>query len=240
MTPQLLTEKLKEICGSRLKSVILHGSAAAGDHTGRRSDYNVLVVLEPLGMQELKALAGIIRNWIKVGNPAPHLFTPKELAGAADVFPLEFADIKRSHQVLYGQDLVSDLPVHNEKLRIQLEQELNGKLMQLRQHYLLAAGNPRQVAELLVRSLSTFLILFRGVLLLYQPEVPAKKMDAVRELAKHIPIQVRVFEVIEHLKRGGKIPGVVPDQLFEEYLQVIVSAVNALDGFWDSNSSKEE
>jgi len=233
MTPQLFTEKLKEVCGPRLKSVILHGSAAAGDHTGRRSDYNVLVVLESLGMQELKALAPVMKSWVKAGNPAPHLFTPKELLAAADVFPLEIADIKRSHQVLFGQDLVSDLPVSRENLRIQLEHELKGKRMQLRQHYFLVEGNPRRIMELMVRSLSTFLVLFRGVLLFYQKGVPAKKMEAVRELAKHLPIQSRVFEVIEQIKRGTKIPGLVAEELFAEYLQVIESAVSALDNFWE-------
>lgn len=227
MTPQGLTEQLQKRCGARLKSVILHGSAVAGDHTGRRSDYNVLIVLDPLGPEELKALAGPIRGWVKGGNPPPHLLTPAELVGAAKVFPLEMADLTRSRQVLAGQDLISGLPVHHDNLRMQVEHELNGKLMQLRQQYLFAAGNPRQVTELLVRSLSTFLVLFRGALRLYQSEVPARKMEAVRALANHLPIRLQVFEVIEQWKRGTKVPGIVPDEVFAEYLHVIESVVRA-------------
>ena len=227
MTPHALTEQLKALCGAHLRSVILHGSAAAGDHTGRRSDYNLLVVLEPLGAPELKPLAGVIRRWMQRGNPAPQFLTPAELAGAAELFPLEVADLQRSHQVLYGQDLVSGVPVRHELLRGQVARELAGKLMQLRQQYVFAAGHPRLVTELLVRSLSTFLVLFRGVLHLYQSDIPAKKMDAARALAKHLQIQMHALEVIESLKRGVRVPGVVPEELFAAYVQVIESVMNA-------------
>ncbi len=239
MTQEQLTEKLKAACGPLLKSVILYGSAAAGDHTGRRSNYNVLVLLSQLGIQELKMLSEVAKGWVKVGNPAPLLLTPEGLKSSADVFPLEIADIKDSHRVLFGQDPVSGLPVRKENLRRQLEHELKGKLIRLRERYLLVAGNPRQVQELLIRSLSSFLVLLRGILRLYQSEVPVRKLEAVRALAKHLPLPTEVFETIDQLKRGKKIPGLDSERLFAEYLQAIESAVSALDKFSGTGLSKE-
>jgi hypothetical protein len=49
-------------------------------------------------------------------------------------------------------------------LRLQCERELKGKHIQLRERYLLFAGQPEELGELLVRSFSTFLVLFRTVL----------------------------------------------------------------------------
>lgn len=229
MIPEQLTERMKSICGSNLKAVILYGSAVAGDHAGRRSDYNVLVVLDRLGVTELNALSSVTRRWVNAGNPAPRLFTPQGLAGSVDLFPLEIADLQENHKVLFGQDLVKDFPLHQKNLRLQLEHELNGKLIQLRQHYLLAQGNPRQVTELLIRSLSTFLVLFRGALRLYQPKVPAQKMEALRELAKRMALPTRAFESIEQLKKGKQVPGLDSGKLFTEYLQAIETVVNAVD-----------
>ena len=229
MTPEVLTQKLERLYGPRLKSVVLFGSAAAGDHAGKRSDYNVLVVLERLGLEELESLAPVARAWMKRGNPAPLLFTPDGLAKAAEVFPLEIADVKESCRRLFGEDVVSRLSVPAENLRRQVEHELNGKLMRLRSRYLLTAGKPRELMQLMVRSLSTFLVLCRGALRLYQPSVPAKKLDALAALSRHIPIRTHVFETLARIKAGEQIRGVAPERLFAEYLHEIESVVNAVD-----------
>jgi len=231
MTPQALTERLQAACGSHLKSVVLYGSAAAGDHTGKRSDYNVLIVLDQLGLAELRALAPLVRSWVKAGNLTPLLFTPTHLTRAAEVFPLEIADLKESHHILFGADVVSPLSVHAANLRLQLEHELNGKLLQLRSRYLLTQGHRRQVTELMIRSLSTFLVLCRGALRLYQPTVPAKKLEALGELAKHIPIYTQVFETIAHLKAGQRVAGHDPEELFAEYVRMIELIVDAVAAF---------
>ena len=229
MTPQQLTQRLHAVCGANLTSVILYGSAVTGDHVGKRSNFNVLVVLERLGVDELQALAPLVRSWVKAGHPAPLLLTATGLVRSADVFPLEIADIKAGHEVLFGEDVVRDLPVHDANLRVQLEHELRGKLLQLRQRYVLAQGRPKQVTELMVQSLSTFLVLCRGALRLYQPDVPVKKMEALAVLATHVPVPTGVFETIGQLKAGRRVPGVVPETLFVQYLQAIETVIEAVD-----------
>jgi len=231
MTPEALTERLKAVCGTHLRSVILYGSTVAGDHLGKRSDHNILVVLDRLDVEELRALAPVVRPWVKAGNLAPLLFTPESLVTSAAIFPLEIADIKDNHRVLFGTDVVGPLAVHAANLQLELEHELKGKLMKLRAQYLLVQGQPRQVTELMVRSLTTFLVLCRGALRLYQPQVPARKVEAVAALARHLPIQTHVFETISQLKAGKKVARVVPDALFAEYLQVVESVVEAVDAF---------
>ena len=239
MTPDALTERFKAICGTRLQSVILYGSVVAGDHLGKRSDHNVLVVLDRLDLQEMRVLAPVVRAWVNTGNLVPLLFTPENLAAAAAVFPLEIADIKDNHRVLFGTDVVGPLAVHAANLRLELEHELNGKLMKLRAQYLLVQGQPRQMTELMVRSLSTFLVLCRGALRLYQPQVPARKMEALAALARHTPIQTHVFETISQLKVGKKVPQAVPDDLFGEYLRAVESVVEAVDALLHPRRSQE-
>lgn len=229
MTPQQLTDELRTVCGTHLRAVILYGSAATGDHVGGRSDYNVLVVLDRVDLDALDALAPLVRRWVKAGHPAPLLWTPDGLAAAADSFPLEIADIKAGHVVLFGEDVVRDLPVHAAHLRLELEHELRGKLLALRQQYLLAQGRPRDVTALMTRSLSTFLVLCRGALRLYQQDVPLNKMDALAALAGHIRISTETFAAVHALKTGRGTTGVPPATLFAQYLQAVESFVDAVD-----------
>ncbi len=175
MTPEKLVKELKQACPAGLKSVILYGSAAAGDRVEKKSDYNVLVVTEDLGLGTLNAISKAVSAWAKAGNPAPMLFTKERLAQATDVFPIELLDIRECHTVLHGEDLVEGLEIDTKNLRLEIEHQLRGQLIRLRQSYLLTQGKPRAVADLMTQSLSTFLVLFRAALRLFEQEVPQKK-----------------------------------------------------------------
>ena len=96
MTSQEFTSKLRAVCDQSLVSVILYGSAAAGDYIPKRSDYNILMVLTRLGVEELKRIAPVVKSWVQDGNPPPRLFTLEGLAKSADLFALELSDIKES------------------------------------------------------------------------------------------------------------------------------------------------
>lgn len=231
MTPEQLVEKLKQANPTGLKAVILYGSAAAGDHVGKRSDYNVLVIMDQLGLPELKQFLKPSQAWVKDGNAPPLLFTPEGFRQSADVFPIELLDIRDSHRVLYGEDLASNLEIDLENLRLQLEHELKGKVIQLRERYLETGGKPKQVAHLMINSLSSFLVLFRAALRLFRERVPATKLEAATLLSSHIPFDPAVFASVEALKAGKKkLREVDSEELFGRYLQTveaIVEAVNA-------------
>ncbi len=230
MKLEKLTQELKAACGENLKSVILYGSAAAGDHSGKRSDYNVLVVTDDLSKDALKAFSKTAKAWARAGNPAPLLFTMERLKKSTDVFPVELLDIKECHQILFGEDVVSDLEISTENLRLQIEHELRGNLIQLRQQYLLAAGNPKEVCGLMVRSLSSFLVLFRASLRLFATDIPQKKFQALEKLNETVPVPCDVFQNVQNLKDGSLKPkNVDADAIFEEYIRAIESVTDAVD-----------
>ncbi len=230
MKLEQLTQALQTACGENLKSVILYGSAAAGDHAGKQSDYNVLVVAGDLSKDALKVFSKPAKAWARAGNPAPLLFTMERLKKSTDVFPVELLDIKECHKILYGEDVVSDLEISTATLRLQIEHELRGNLIQLRQQYLLAAGNSKEVCGLMVRSLSSFLVLFRASLRLFATDIPQKKFQALEKLNETVPVPCDVFQNVQHLKDGSLKPkNVDADSIFEEYIKTIESVTDAVD-----------
>jgi hypothetical protein len=232
MTPEKLVEELKQACPTGLKSVVLYGSAAAGDHAGKRSDYNVLVVTENLGTATLDALSKAAGKWSKSGNPAPLLFTEERLAQATDVFPIELLDIRDCHKILYGDDVVQGLEIDTRNLRLEIEHELRGKLIKLRQSYLLTGVKPKAVAELMVDSLSTFLVLFRASLRLFEDSVPQTKFQALEKLAGHLTFDTDAFLMVQQLKDGSKKPkDVAVADLFNTYLETIECVIDAVDAY---------
>lgn len=202
MTPDQLVEQLKQALPGVLRSVVLYGSAAAGDHIAGKSDFNILVVADRLGLAELNALSAPAIAWARAGNRPPLLFTPRQLASSGDAFPIELLDMQQLRQVLFGDDPLASVSVNPACLRIQLEREWKAKLLQLRERYLLTRGKPGPVLDLLTASLSGVLVLCRATLRLYQTDVPPLKLDALRALAQRIGFDPEVFVTIHELKAG--------------------------------------
>ncbi|HBA83891.1 MAG TPA: hypothetical protein DCZ95_07355 [Verrucomicrobia bacterium] len=232
MTIETFIEKLKEACPAGLLSVVLYGSAAAGDHLPKKSDLNILVLLADLKLQRLKALAPVAAAWDRAGHPAPLLFTPGQLRQSADVFPIELLDMQDAHRILVGEDLIGAIEVHRNNLRLQIEHELKGQHIQLRREYLLTRGKAGAVVRLMVESLSTFMVLFRAALRLYQPAVPLQKMEALKALTAFIPFRLDVFQTLQAVKAGEQSRRGLPvDELFSGYLESIELVINAVDSF---------
>lgn len=231
MKPENFVKKLQAAMGTGIRSVILYGSAAAGDHVGKRSDYNIMVVVDRLGTRDLTALSKAALEWRKAGNPLPLFFTMDRLQRSADVFPIELMDMAESHRILYGEDLLEQIRIQPENLRLILEHQLKSSLIQLREGLLLTEGKPKRVINLMIDSLSTILVLFRASLRLYEDDVPTRKLDALKNLTRHIQFDDSVFVTIEGLKQGrANAKKMDAISLFDRYLtnvEVVVDAVDA-------------
>jgi predicted nucleotidyltransferase len=232
LTPEQLTEKLRKAHGENLKSVVLYGSSVTGDYAKKFSDFNVLVVLQEASLAELRNAGSTVQAWVAAGNPPPLIFTLERLKRSADVFPLEISDIKEFHRVLHGEDPLGEVEVHMENFRLELEHELKGKLIQLRESYLLSGGKEKQVRELLARSASTFLLLFRHTARLLGIEPLPAKRDAARVLGGRLSFDASVFDEIVSLRESGKLPaGSTADSVMGRYLPAVEAVVDAVDSF---------
>ncbi len=230
MTPEQFMEKIRHAMPAGLRAVILYGSAAAGDYVAKRSDYNILVVADTLGTTELNALGRACQGWLKAGNPPPALFTPDRLRGSADTFPLELLDIQHTRRVLFGDDVVADITVPRDALRLQLERELKEKLLRLRTRYLVTGGRPREIVALMTDSVAAFLVLCRGALRLCQAAVPERKLEALDALAGYLPVDVAVLRTVDGLRRGElRAQDIDERELFGRYLATVEALVDAID-----------
>jgi len=126
---------LKETYEEGLVSVILYGSAARGEFSGKYSNLNLLVVLNDTSLPNLKKVSKLV-NKIKFRRLNVLFFTPDHIKTSTDVFPIEFLDLKAHHIVLYGKDALKDVQVDIRNLRFQCEQELKEKLLNIKARYL--------------------------------------------------------------------------------------------------------
>jgi predicted nucleotidyltransferase len=226
-----LVEDLRATHGTNLASVVLYGSAAAGDHVELRSDYNILIALNRITPEDLRQAQAPMREWQRLGHPLPVYFTVEELSDAADVFPIEFHQMAHARIVLYGRDPFEFVKLSNANLRHQAEYELRSKLIQLRRLYIPASISIEKLCDLMSDSLSSFAALFRAVLMLHGQEAPIAKPDCVRATARLLKLDPTPFEKIFEFRASDKLPSSEKEanEIFGVYLSQIDQVVEAVD-----------
>ncbi len=225
-------DDLRATHGKNLVSVILYGSAAAGDFVASQSDYNLLIALQRITPKDLRNAQACMREWNKFGNRIPVYFTVSELQNAADVFPIEFHNMERARKVLYGADVLADLDISDEYLRHQTEYELRSKLIKLRRSYISASASVEGLINLMAESLSSFAALFRAVLLIHGLEPPVTKHEIVALTAEKLQVEgspfVKIFNIREN-NFAKTLDEISANQLFADYLEQIEDVIEAVD-----------
>jgi predicted nucleotidyltransferase len=225
-----LVERLKKAYGDRLESVILYGSAAAGDHHAKYSDLNVVCVLAQITPRELAESTAILTWWREKGNPSPLLLTAEEVRDSTDCFPIEFHDIRERHRVLYGEDVVAGLEIDRSFYRAQVEHDLRAKLLRLRQRAAGVLGDKALLRTLLAESVSTFAVLFRHALLLHGVEARFERREVIEQARQRFGIDPAPFLKLLDLREEKVKPrDIEPVPLLAGYMNQIQTVIDAVD-----------
>jgi predicted nucleotidyltransferase len=225
-----LVERLRQALADDLVSVVLYGSAAAGDFHEKFSDLNVLCALTTVGPSQLERAYEPIDWWLKRKQPAPVLLSVEEIERAPDAFAIEFLDIRAAYRVLHGKDLIASIQVDPAHHRHQVEHELRSRLLRLRERYMALQKDRRELIQLLVDSLPTFATLLRHALLLSGAQPSAKKREIFREAAQRLSISAQPFETLLDVREGKRRlsdPEIRP--VFDEYLREITRTAEYVD-----------
>jgi len=227
-----LVAQLQKVYGEQLRTVVLYGSAAAGEHIPKRSDYNVLVIVDELTMQHMRSEASVARAWAEAGNPPPLTLTLTEWRGSADIFPMEYADILERHRVLYGRPPFDGIAVDRDYLRLQLEHEAMGKLLKLRQGILGAGGSEKAQIDLLAASLSTIMVIFRAVERLHGGAPSTDYEQLSRDVGRRVGFDAEPFaRVVRHVRGAAKIGSADVAGVMGGYLDGMYRLVAYLDRY---------
>src|SRR5213595_971546 len=183
LTIDTLGDAATRALGPRLVALMLYGSAARGTHVPKRSDVNTLLICDTVDGALFDALVPVVRAWTKSGHPAPLILTEREWRESADAFPIEYEDMRDAHRLLAGRDPWPGIQVDREQLRRQLEHELMGKLVRLRQAYAALQEDPKRLVRVVVGSAGGFFTMLRAVLRLAGRPVPASPAELVRSAA---------------------------------------------------------
>ena len=231
-------KRVREAGGANVESVILFGSAAAGDFHEGLSNLNILCVLRDCSFQSLQALASAAKWWDRQKQPPPLCMTRQEIERSTDVFTIELLDMRQHHRVLFGQDVLSGLEIPMDLHRVQVEYELREKLLLLRQH-VVAAENEGRLWDLLLRSAPSFATLYRHALIALGDASHTARREAVKALAQRLGLaSSALLQVLDVREKQLQRKGLDVRELATRYLAEVEKVTAAVDLAFDENPSQ--
>lgn len=238
MTLDEMVAQLRAAYGPALRAVVLYGSAARGGADaeraaagGGRASLDLLVVVDRLGMDELRRVAPTARAWREAGHPPPLTLTRDEWRSSADVFPMEYGDVLESHRVLHGELPVDGMQVDARDLRRQVEQQVLGKLLQLRAGVLSAGNDAGRQLALLEASRGTMLTLFRALARVHGQRPAADPAELARWAGQTAGFDPAPFvRVVRHASGAERLAVGEAGGILGGYLAALERFVAHVDG----------
>jgi hypothetical protein len=126
----------------------------------------------------------ITEKWRRRAVAVPLVLDRDYIHASLDSFPIEFLNIKRHYRVVLGEDVLARLEFSPQNLRLQLERELKGKLLHLREGLLGMGENRRALRDLLERSIPAFAALFEAFLFLKGETIPSTRKEVFKEVVR--------------------------------------------------------
>ncbi len=226
---------LKGIFGDNLESVIVYGSFVKESFAPGSSDVNLLIVLAASEASRIRAIGSEGYTLFKRYHITPLILTDVEFKNSADVFPMEYLDLQENHEVIYGPDVTGDLVIGKESLRHEVEHQLRGSLVSLRQ-LAIVAGRKRPfwkgaVRRELQRWYGSLAAILRGVLRLKaNAAAPQDHRELVSELNRALGLEAGPIIALLDC-RSGECPEVTEliDALLDR-LARLVAIVDQMEG----------
>ena len=217
---------LRTIFGDRLHSVVAYGAHVEG---ATETPLRLLALVTSVGSLDLEACARHAERWRRGGVAIPLILPKDEFRQSLDAFPLEYGEIRRSHQLVFGADPFEGVDIAVADVRRACETQIKSHLIHLREGFIQASGDPAAIADLVSGSAPAFTALLRHVARLANATA-ADRAEATMLGGRAADLPERVVVDLMTLERSRSVP-VDAGRLFPEYLAAVEQLSRAVDAW---------
>ena len=212
----------KTAFGDNLRSIILYGSILTENYNPLSSDINLLIILKQADPERIIVLGKYAAKILQSSKITPTILSYNEFISSADIFPMEYFDIKELHKTIYGDDVFKDLEISKANLRLQTEDRLRGCINSLRQVLLLSESNPKYIANGVRHTHGLYNAIFRSILrLVGEEKIAYTYVENLKAASEYIDFNPRPFKDICRIAKDTPIESVV--------VELVLALVNIVD-----------
>jgi hypothetical protein len=222
-----LVADLRSVFGDRLHAVVVYGPSIEGTPD---APLTCLALVGSLTTEDLEACARFTRRWDRAHVATPLLMPVQEFMRSLDTFPLEYGEIIRAHELVFGDDPFAAATIAQEDLRRACELQAKSHLVHLREAFIETGGRPTAVGELVTTSAPAFTALLRNVARLKGVTV-RDRAEVTRAGAMAAGVPESVIGGMLALEAQEPVRDTDPARLFPEYLAAVEQLAHVVDGW---------
>ena len=151
------TSSLKNDLGDSLVAVVLYGGLVKNEMIKETDRVKIMIVVKSVKLSSLNKVGDALSSTKRAKQIQLLTLTPADLSSSTDVFPIKFLDMQQDYEILHGEDLVKDLKVGRDHLRIRCEQEIKNLMLKLRSMYLRSRKDSKVLQKVLLKAYYSFL-----------------------------------------------------------------------------------
>jgi len=152
-------------------------------------------------MVKIPSFLKTVKKWSKANVAIPLFFHKEYIKSSLDSFPIEFLNIKYNSKPVFGEDITNIIEINNEDLRLQIEREIKGKLLKLRQVYFEFDLKPKMFHQFVSVSLPTFDSIFSAAVYLKKGIFPKSRKDIYQNVSDIFAIDEEFFDKLIKIKK---------------------------------------
>ena len=216
---QVVLADLHAIFGTRLEAVVVYAPTTAPRPS--------VAIVQSLELADLASCAARAARWRRAGAATPVVLTRREFARSLDAFPVEFGEIIDTHETLFGDDPFAGLSVALADLRRACEGQTRSLLLHLREDYMEAGGDSREIAALVTDSAPEFRALVGLLARLDGHRFTGRDLAAWG--AERLALDPRTVSDVLHVANAPDGSGVDAVKLFPAYLAAVEHLARRVD-----------
>lgn len=230
-TLQQLCHELAESLGEDLESIVLYGSfARSGELETEHDSVNLMLVVRTATCHTLDKMTAALARAEQAIPLATMTLTREELHSSCDVFPIKFHDMQLHHRVLSGDNVLSDLHISDEHLRLRCEQQLKNLMLRLRALYLHGGQRDRQLLDALLEANRNFLQDIHACLVVKTGMAPEDATDLPAAFGAEFGLDTKVVHDVLAIGRAADGPGGQElKATFDRFMRLVHDSARAVD-----------
>ena len=236
--PNRIRVMLRQLCselsgslGADLQSIVLYGNFARTHELETENDtVNVMIVSHGVNRHRLDKMAGTITRVEKEIPLTAMILTRDDLHSSCDVFPIKFHDMQLHHRVLIGEDVLSDLEISDDHLRLRCEQQLKNLMLRMRATYVHGNQNRRQLLDAVLDANQNLVRDMHACLLMKSGMVPDDVADVAVAFGNEFGLDTSVVDEVMAIRINTQVPQTEDlKATFDRLMQLVHDAALAVD-----------
>jgi len=213
-----LLENLKRINADTLKSVI-------------KAENKIVVVFQiPLSIDIVLKNSVLKKRFLNLGF-VPVFVSEETIIRSLDVYPLEYLDMKKKYEVLFGEDVFADIKILPENIRLETEQKFKGVEIRLNQIIFEVGEKYKKILKVCFLALEDLFIGMEGLLTLKNKSISEDKLEIIEDAEEIVGFSLvslkEVFKLKNEKEVNRDIKSVVSD--FHKTVMSLSEFVDKMD-----------